>query len=130
MPNARIASHRIHYHISEGCAVVRPEGPCDSETAESLARLVASPLIESKHLIIDLSRTDYIETPGYRWLLRQLRQLEADGKVLVVAGMPPSIERTFKLLRLDESIPVAENVSEALGCVGASHEPAPLGLAG
>ncbi len=131
MPNARIASQRIHYHVSDGCAVVRPEGPCDTETTEALARLVSSPLIESKHLVIDLSRTDYIETPGYRWLIRQLRQLESGGKSLIVAGMPHSIERTFKLLRLDESIPTAESVSEALEQVRAAEcEPVPLGLAG
>ena len=122
MPRARIASHRIHYHISNGCAVVRPEGACDTATTEALARLVNSPLIESKNLIIDLSRTRYIETPGYRWLMRQLKQLESSGKTLIVAGLPPSIERTFKLLRLEKAIPTARTVSEALVVVRSSRE--------
>jgi len=117
MPKARISSHRIHYHISNGCAVVRPEGACDTETTEALARLVNSPLIESRHLIIDLSHTRYIETPGYRWLMRQLKQLESSGKTLMVAGLPPSVERTFKLLRLEKAIPTADTVSEALVAV-------------
>lgn len=114
MPNARIASHRIHYHVSDECAVVRPEGPCDAKTTEALATLVNSPLIESKDLIIDLSRADYVETPGYRWLMRRLKELEAAGKKLIVAGLSPSVERAFRLLKLDRSIPTAENVSEAL----------------
>lgn len=123
MPRARIASHRIHYHVSRGCAVVRPEGACDTETTEALARLVNSPLIESRNLVLDLSRTRYIETPGYRWLVRQLRQLEASGKTLVVAGLPPAVERNFRLLRLDKTIPTAKNVSEALEIVRSAREP-------
>jgi anti-anti-sigma factor len=114
MPNARIASHRIHYNVSSDCAVVRPEGPCDAKTTEALATLVNSPLIESKNLIIDLSHSDYVETPGYRWLMRRLKELDASGRKLIVAGLSPSVERAFKLLRLDLSIPTAENVSEAL----------------
>lgn len=128
MPNARIADHRIHYTVSDECAIVRPEGPCDSETTEALARLVSSPLIESRHLILDLSRTEYVETPGYRWIVRQLKDLEAAGKTLMVAGLPPSIERMFKLLRLDESIPVHETVNEALERIRRAEERVPVGV--
>ena len=114
MPKAKISDHRIHYHIANGCAVVRPEGGCNAGTAEALGRLVNSSLIQSKHLILDLSRSDYVETPGYRWILRQLKQLESSGKKLVVAGLPPSVERVFRLLNLDKSIPVTKDVPEAL----------------
>ncbi|MCL5105189.1 MAG: STAS domain-containing protein [Armatimonadetes bacterium] len=114
MPRARIASHRIHYHVSDGCAVVRPEGACDADTTEALARLAGSSLIESKNLILDLSRSRYVETPGYRWIVRQLKDLESAGKTLVVVGLPPSVERTFTLLKLDKTIPTAKTVSEAL----------------
>ena len=122
MPRARIASQRIHYHVSNGCAVVRPEGACNAETTEALATLVNSPLIESKHLILDLSRAKYVETPGYRWIVRQLRQLESAGRKLVVVGLPAPVERTFKLLRLDQSIPVAKDVSEALALIRSTME--------
>ncbi len=114
MPEARILSHKIHYHVSDGCAVVRPEGGCNAETTEALARLVNSPIISSKHLILDLSRARYVETPGYRWILRQLKQLEASGKSLVVTGLSPSVTRAFRLLRLDEMVPVASTVSAAM----------------
>ena len=114
MPRARILTHRIHYHVSNGCAVVRPEGACTAETTEALARLVNSPLIESRHLVLDLSHAKYVETPGYRWIVRQLKDLESSGKSLVVVGLPPSVERAFKLLRLDRSVPTAVDVSAAL----------------
>ena len=127
LPKARISSHRIHYHVSNGCAVVRPEGACNADTTEALARLVNSPLIRSKHLILDLSRARYVETPGYRWIIRQLKQLESAGKSLVVVGLPPSVMRAFTLLRLDKSVPTAASVAEALERIRAPRELAGVG---
>ena len=113
MSDARISGHRIHYKIADGCAVVRPEGACNEARTEALARLVNSSLVESRNLIIDLSHSEYVETPGFRWIVRQFRQLESDGRTLVVAGLPPSVERAFKLLKLDTMVPVAKDVAEA-----------------
>ncbi|MGQ9456111.1 MAG: STAS domain-containing protein [Armatimonadota bacterium] len=126
MRRARIAGCRIDYNVVDDCAVVRPEGACDAKSAEALANLVNSPLIRSKHLILDLSRVEYVETPGYRWILKQLKQLESSGRKLVVVALPHSVERVFKLLRLNESIPLACDAKSAfelihsenvLGCI-------------
>lgn len=114
MPKARIDSHLIHYSITDDYAIVRPEGACNEEATEALARLASSSLIDSKHLVLDLSHADYVETPGYRWIVRRFRELQSDGKSLTVVGLPPSVERAFKLLRLDTTVPTARNVSEAL----------------
>lgn len=114
MSKATIFDHRIHYNVLDDCAVVRPEGGCDAEVTEALAKLVNSSLLESRHLVIDFSHCAYVETPGYRWLVRELRQLEASGRQLIVAGMPPAVERVFKLLHFDRIIPTARTVSEAL----------------
>lgn len=123
MPKATIAEHRIHYSISKGCAVVRPEGACDEDTTEALARLASSELIDSRHLVLDLSHAKYVETPGYRWILRRVRELESAGKSLMVAGLSPSVERAFKLLRLDSSVPIARDVTEALEVIRGVKEP-------
>ena len=114
MREARISSHRFSYSLVEGSAIVRPEGACNEERTEALAKLVNSPLIGAKNLILDLSHVSYVESPGYRWLVRQMQQLESDGKRLVLAGAPPSVERTLKLLKLDRVVPVAKDVKEAL----------------
>ncbi|MEN6356523.1 MAG: STAS domain-containing protein [Armatimonadota bacterium] len=122
MPTARITGHEIHYRISDGYAVVRPEGACDEGTTEALARLVNSPMIESKNLVLDLSRSKYVETPGYRWIVRQFRHAESAGKSVVVVGLPPSVERAFNLLKLDKMVPTAQTVSEALNLLGKPQE--------
>jgi len=122
MPEARISGHRFHYTLDDGCAVVRPEGACDSSRTEALARLANSPLIESRNLILDLSHAEYVESPGFRWLVRQVRKLESAGRTLVVAGLSPQTERAFRLLRLDRIIPAARDVAEAMEIVYADRE--------
>lgn len=122
MRKATIFDHRIHYNLLDDCAVVRPEGACDAEVAEALGRLVNSSLLDSRHLVIDLSHCAYVETPGYRWLVRQLRQLESSGRQLIVAGMPPAVERMFKLLHFDRMIPTAVDVSEALNMLHGTRQ--------
>ena len=124
MPEARIASHRFHYHLVNGCAVVRPEGACNELRTEALARFVNSPLINSKDLILDLSHAKYVETPGFRWIVRQVRNLESEGRTLMVVGLVPSVDRTFKLLKLEKIVGVAKGVPEALEKIGCAKEPA------
>lgn len=114
MREARISSHRFSYSLVDGSAIVRPEGACNEETTEALARFVNSPLIGAKNLILDLSHAGYVESPGYRWLVRQVRALESDGRRLVLADVPESVERALKLLKLERVVPVAKNVKEAL----------------
>jgi len=124
MPEARISSHRFHYHLVDGCAVIRPEGACNEARTEALAKLVNSPLLDAKHLILDLSHTDYVESPGFRWIVRQVRKLETDGRKLVVTGMLAPVDRAFKLLKLENLVPVAKDVTEALDTIHSKKVPA------
>jgi len=123
MPDARISGHRFHYHPVNGCVLLRPEGPCDESTTKALAELANSRITESKDLIIDLSHADYVESPGFRWLVRQVRHLESQNRKLILTGLCPSVDRAFRLLRLDRIIPAADDVSEALEISHGKKEP-------
>lgn len=114
MRDATISSHRFSYSLVDGCAIVRPEGSFDEQRTEALAKFVNSPLIGAKNLVLDLSHADYVESPGFRWLVRQVRALESDGKRLVLAGVPTSVDRALKLLKLEAIIPTAKDVTAAL----------------
>jgi len=124
MREARISSHRFSYSLVDGCAIVRPEGACNEARTEALARFVNSPVIGARNLILDLSHASYVESPGYRWLVRQVKQLESHGKRLVIAGASESVDRALKLLRLERLIPVVSNVKEALAKLECAAEPA------
>jgi anti-anti-sigma factor len=114
VPEAKIGKHRFHYNVVDDIAVIRLEEACDQDTTEALAILANSPIMEGRALIIDLSRAQYVETPGFRWIIRQYRQLESTGRSLVLTGLEQNVERAFCLLKLDNLIPTAANVPEAL----------------
>lgn len=124
MRDAKVSSHRFSYSLVDGCAIVRPEGACNEERTEALAKFVNSPLIGAKNLVLDLSHADYVESPGFRWIVRQVRMLEADGKRLVLAGVPTSVDRALKLLKLESVIPTAKDVKSALAHINCEPEPA------
>lgn len=94
-------------------AIIRPEDGCNESTIEAIAALVNSPIIQSRNLIVDLSHVEYVETPGFRWLMRQCRNLQSEGRNLVVCGLPRSVERAFMVLRLDSVIPCVKSIVEA-----------------
>ena len=110
MPDARIRNHKIHYRVTEEYAIIRPEEGCNESTTEAIAALVNSPIIQSRNLIVDLSHVEYVETPGFRWLMRQCRSLQSEGRSLIVCGLPITVERAFTVLRLDTVIPCAKDV--------------------
>jgi anti-anti-sigma factor len=114
VPAAKIGNHRFHYSIVDSIAVIRLEQACDQDTTEALATLASSPIMEGRALIIDLSHAPYVETPGFRWIIRQYRQLESAGRSLVLTGLEQNVARTFCLLKLDNLIPTAGTVAEAL----------------
>lgn len=113
MPDARIRNHKIHYRVMHEYAIIRPEEGCNESTIEAIAALVNSPIIQSRNLIVDLSHVEYVETPGFRWLMRQCRNLQSEGRNLVVCGLPRSVERAFMVLRLDSVIPCVKGIVEA-----------------
>lgn len=129
MPEARISRHRFHYHLVNGCAVVRPEGACDEDKTEALAKFVNSPLLESKDLVLDLSHVKYVESPGFRWIVRQVRSLESSGRSLILAGLQPTVDRAYRLLMLDRVVPAARDVPEALMKVHGGHHLLMAGVA-
>ena len=113
LPDARIRNHRIHYRVTADYATIRPEDGCDESVTEAIAALVNSSIVKSHNLIVDLSHVEYVETPGFRWLIRQFRHLQSEGRCLVVCGLPKSVQRSFKALRLDSVIPCASDAMEA-----------------
>lgn len=108
-------SRALHVRTLGEVIVISPEGACDMECAEALEGLMNR--IESakqKDIILDASHLKYIDTPGFRWIIKQCRKLQDLGGSLVLAGLKGPAERAFKLLQLDKFIPAFTTVDGAL----------------
>jgi len=70
--------------------------------------------ISRKHIVLDASGLDYIDSPGFRWLVDRSREVHDGGGSFTVVGLAGSAERAFRLLRLDQFIPSAPSVEAAI----------------
>ena len=108
--NGKIISREVR-----GCIVLSLNGACDDACADELGCTVDA-MVESGHmrLILDLSRTKYVESSGFRIILNRLTRLHELGGQLVVTGLRGAVGRGFKLLKLDMFVPVAGDVTSAV----------------
>lgn len=104
----------LHVKTLGEAIVVSPEGACDSECADALEKIISQIEVTQKNIILDASHLNYIDTPGFRWLVNRFRRLQDLGGSLVVAGLAGPAERAFRLLQLDRYIPAASSVEAAL----------------
>lgn len=104
----------LHVERRGEAVVLSPEGACDSECAEALEGFISQIADSEKLIVLDASHLNYIDTPGFRWLVNRFRKLQELGVSLIVVGLAGPAERAFKLLQLDRFIPAASSVEAAI----------------
>jgi anti-sigma B factor antagonist len=64
-------------------------------------------------VVVDLSRTEYVDSAGLGTLVLLNREARAAGGCLVLAGLSEHVRDLLRLLRLDEVFTIATTVEEA-----------------
>jgi anti-anti-sigma factor len=92
--------------MSDGTARVVPVGELDQSTAPLVRARVRATLEDGcRHLAVDLSRLEFIDSSGVHLLLNWLDASRADGfRMTIVPGGAP-VQRVFELLGLTETLP-------------------------
>jgi anti-sigma B factor antagonist len=66
-------------------------------------------------VVVDLSRTEYVDSAGLGTLVLLNREARALGSSLVLAGLSDHVRDLLRLLRLDEIFTIATTVEQAAG---------------
>ena len=100
-----------------GSWIVMPlTGDVDLASAPALrTRLVEATSDAPAHVILDLTRLDFIDSTGLGVLVGTLRRVRGGGGEMRIAGAPPGIERVFSVTGLDRVFQLASSVEEAAG---------------
>ena len=78
-------------------------GELDLEDAAQLrADLMAIIARDDAHLLIDCAHLTFIDSTGVAVLLEANRELEADGRHMLIANVPEGPRRVFEVLRLTD----------------------------
>jgi anti-anti-sigma factor len=81
-----------------GVTVVAVKGRIDSTTAPALGeRLTASLAAPKVHVVLDLSRLEYISSAGFRILLLAAKRADETGSRFVLCGVSGKVRQLFDL---------------------------------
>ncbi|MHC5544456.1 STAS domain-containing protein [Singulisphaera rosea] len=64
-------------------------------------------------ILLDLSRTTYIDSSGVAWLLKQHKRCNEAKGSLILHSVPPSVVSIFKLLHLEKFLKIADDEMSA-----------------
>lgn len=101
--------------VDAGCrTLLRVAGPLDVVTTPALGEAVEPYRRDGRWLILDLRALEYIESPGLRLIMALRDDLEAAGGQVNLVVQPESrVERTLRLIGLEQLCPVFATVRQA-----------------
>src|SRR5690349_21295916 len=115
---------------NRGVSVLRVSGYVDTTTSPELERRMQALLREKRyHIVVDLTRVEYISSAGWGIFISEIREIREHGGDLKLAGMIPDVREVFDLLEFENILQAFPDSDLAVGAFGpivpASPPPAP-----
>lgn len=110
------APRRISRPLRGGrTALLAPPGPFDGPAAEVVTRDARALILTGcRSFILDLRRSEYVDSQGARGLLSLRDEIsQHGGRVRLVVGEGSRVERTFRLLDFGALFPIFRAAEEA-----------------
>jgi anti-sigma B factor antagonist len=87
---------------NRGVSVLRVSGYVDTTTSPELERRMQALLREKRyHIVVDLTRVEYISSAGWGIFISEIREIREHGGDLKLAGMVPDVREVFDLLEFE-----------------------------
>jgi anti-anti-sigma factor len=119
---------RITSQRRDGFAVVAVHGELDIVTSRRFDERLAEVRRDDKHVIIDLSAVDFMDTGSLAVIVGHWKQITAAGGTLALAGARYRYTKTLWITGLADRLPLYESVDAAVAAGHAgSGEPAAAG---
>ncbi|WP_330342408.1 STAS domain-containing protein [Streptomyces sp. NBC_00557] len=114
------AQPSVHATGSGPCLTARISGTMDYETAAFFRnRLLDEVTGDRRYVVLDLSAVSFCDSSGLNVLLWAWRQAAEAGAVLVLACVPPALQRTLTRTGVDSLLRVYGTVAEAENAITA-----------
>ncbi|MFE7775276.1 STAS domain-containing protein [Streptomyces sp. NPDC057445] len=113
-------------------AIVTVRGELDVDTATLLHHHLANQFLHGRrHLVLELSALDFMDSSGLNVLIRATREARAANGDLHIAAPAPTVRKLFDITGLSLTTPIHSDVAEALAAVErvAQSQGAPLDAA-
>ena len=109
-------SHELR-HV-DGTAVVSFRGEIDLENSPAAREVLLSCVRTGRHLAVDLSAVEYIDSSGIASLVEAFQEARKRGSRFSLVAVSPPALRVLELARLDRVFTLHANLEEALADAG------------
>ncbi|HEU4764939.1 MAG TPA: STAS domain-containing protein [Candidatus Eisenbacteria bacterium] len=104
---------------NRGVSVLRVSGYVDTTTSPELERRMQALLREKRyHIVVDLSRVEYISSAGWGIFISEIREIREHGGDLKLAGMVADVREVFDLLEFENILQAFPEPDLAVGSFG------------
>lgn len=94
--------------------IISIDGDLDASSSIKLDKVLAKAIIENRNpILVDCTQLDYISSPGIGVFTSHLQECESKNISLVLYGMNEKVFKVFRILGLDEVIPITKTKEEA-----------------
>ena len=112
---------------NRGVSLLRVSGYVDTTTSPDLERRLQALLREKRyHVVVDLTRVEYISSAGWGIFISEISEIREQGGDLKLAGMIPDVREVFDLLEFEnilQSYPDAELAVSSFGPIVPANSP-------
>jgi len=104
---------------NRGVSILRVSGYVDTTTSPDLERRLQALLREKRfHVVVDLSRVEYISSAGWGIFISEIREIREHGGDLKLAGMVPDVREVFDLLEFENILQSYSDADLAVASFG------------
>ena len=104
---------------NRGVSILRVSGYVDTTTSPDLERRLQALLREKRyHVVVDLSRVEYISSAGWGIFISEIREIREHSGDLKLAGMVPDVKEVFDLLEFENILQAYSDADLAVASFG------------
>jgi anti-sigma B factor antagonist len=104
---------------NRGVSILRVSGYVDTTTSPDLERRLQALLREKRyHVVVDLSRVEYISSAGWGIFISEIREIREHSGDLKLAGMVPDVKEVFDLLEFENILQAYTDADLAVASFG------------
>lgn len=104
---------------NRGVSILRVSGYVDTTTSPELERRLQALLREKRyHIVVDLSRVEYISSAGWGIFISEIREIREKSGDLKLAGMIPDVREVFDLLEFENILQAYSDADLAAASFG------------
>ncbi len=108
----------IRTDSSEDIAIIVVDGYLDFDAAPALKRSIVGRIDEgSRHLVIDLTGADFIDSTAIGVLVGALKRLQESSGSLAVVCTNENIRNVFEIVGLDDMLPLHRSRDDAVSAL-------------